>query len=580
MAGSVALTMDILARDKASKTLSDVGGNADKTGKKFAGLGNAAKAGMAIGVAALGAFAKSAVTAASDVAESQSKVNTVFGDSAGKIDAFAATAATSLGQSKGAVLDAAGTFGNLFTALGLTQSAAADMSTSAVTLATDLGSFNNASAPEALEAIKAGLLGEAEPLKRFGVNLSAARIEAEAFALGLAKPVKNAAAITAANNKVTVAVQKLATAQKEHGKGSIEAKTAQDAVARAQADLTKAMQGSTPELTAAQKAQAAYSVILKDTKTAQGDFARTSDGMANQTKIAKARFEDLQGTVGAKLLPVVNKAITAGLKMADWLERNRKIVVPLAIGIGGLGAAIYLIVTAVKVWTAVQKAFNVVMAMNPIGLAVIAIAALVAGVVIAYKKVGWFRDGINGLWGKIKETFGWVKANWPLLLGILTGPFGLAVVAIVKYRDQIWNAFKNLPGLIKKALVGLAEIVLAPLRAAWQGAINTYNATVAKLPGVDAITSTGTKVQTRVGSTSGTTSSTPVPGAGRVGEADLRVSTATRTSLRAPIVQVSINAPVYGAGGVQQLVKEITAPVAAEMRAMQRRGGSGPIPRY
>lgn len=396
------LALTILARDKASATLNNVGGAAEKTGGKFGGLSKVAGVLGAFGGAALIGFGKNAISAASDVNESLSKAQTVFGASSKSVEAFASTAATKLGQTRGDVLEAAGTFGNLFTALGITQKAAAGMSTSAVTLAADLGSFNNASAPEALDAIKSGLLGEAEPLKKFGVNLSAARIQAEAFALGLAKPTKNAAAITAANNKVTVAVDNLAQAQKKHGKTSTEAKLANDALAKAQDVLSKATAGSVGPLTAAQKAQAAYSIIQKDTKTAQGDFARTSGGLANQQKILSARFGDLTAQIGAKLLPLVVKGAQKFNELASFIEKNKAVIGPVAAAIGILGGGLFLVVKVTKAYTAVQAALNVVMEANPVGLAVIAFALLAVGFTILWKKSETFRDVVKGVFDVVK----------------------------------------------------------------------------------------------------------------------------------------------------------------------------------
>ena len=98
----------------AEESTGKVGGLASKLG----GLGTIAAAGAAAGGAALLGFGAMAVSAASDVAESQNKVNVVFGDSASKIDELAATAASSLGQTKGEVLAAAGGIGNLLTAMG------------------------------------------------------------------------------------------------------------------------------------------------------------------------------------------------------------------------------------------------------------------------------------------------------------------------------------------------------------------------------------------------------------------------------------------------------------------------------
>lgn len=298
----------------ASKALGKVGKKADGLASKLSGLGKAAAFGVAGAAGALGgglvvALAKG-VQGASDLAESQSKVNVVFGESATVIRKFSNTAARDLGMTRQAALEATGTFGNLFSALGIGVKPAADMSKRLVTLATDLGSFNNVDSEEALLALRSGLLGEAEPLRKFGVSLSAARIESEAFALGLVKPVKDRTKITAAHNAIEAASLKVAAATKKYGKDSLQTRQALDGRARAEAALEKAMKGQKVELTAAQKAQAAYAVILKDTKVAQGDFARTSGGLANQSKILKAQLSDTATSIGAQLLPVLTQAAT------------------------------------------------------------------------------------------------------------------------------------------------------------------------------------------------------------------------------------------------------------------------------
>jgi phage-related protein len=226
--------------------------------KKAAGLFAAAFA-----VVKTGEFLKDAVAQASDVSESASKVGVVFGDAAQGVLDFAHTAASSMGLSQAQALEATGTFGNLFRAIGLGQKQSADMSTSLTKLAGDLASFNNTDPTQALDALRAGLLGETEPLRQYGVNLNAAQVQAEAVTLGLAK------------------------------------------------------QGE--QLTSAQTAQAAYALIMQQTALAQGDFARTSGGLANQTRIMSAQFADVKANVGAALVPFVQLGavgITKGLMPA------------------------------------------------------------------------------------------------------------------------------------------------------------------------------------------------------------------------------------------------------------------------
>lgn len=200
-----------------------------------------------IGGASLVAGFKSAIAGASDLAESTSKANVVFGEASASVRAFANDAAKSLGQSEAQALEAVGTFGNLLRSVGLAEQDAAKFSTTMVGLASDLASFNNTSVDDALIALRSGLVGETEPLKRFGVNLNEAALKAKALELGLSD-----------------------------GKATLDANS---------------------------KAQAAYALIMEQTTLAQGDFARTADGLANQQKILSARWSEMTTALGQELLP-------------------------------------------------------------------------------------------------------------------------------------------------------------------------------------------------------------------------------------------------------------------------------------
>lgn len=221
----------------------------------FAGAAKSAAAsfGVAFGAIQIKNFIASSIQAASDLQESFSKVGVVFDDQAVKVRAFAKGAADAIGQSEQQALEATGTFGNLFVAMGIGGSAAADMSIQLVKLASDLASFNNVSPEDALLALRAGLVGETEPLRRFGVNLNEATLKQKALQLGL---------------KAT---------------------------------------GTT--LDASTKAQAAYALIFEQTTTAQGDFARTSENLANQQRTLAAQWTDAKAALGEGLLPAMTSAV-------------------------------------------------------------------------------------------------------------------------------------------------------------------------------------------------------------------------------------------------------------------------------
>ena len=304
--------------------------------------------GVAFGGAAVANFAKQTVLAASDMNESISKVQVVFGQSADEVFKFGETAATSLGMSNQKALEAAGTYGNLFQAFGLGQGQAKTMSTSLVQLAADMASFNNTSVDDAILALRSGLSGETEPLKRFGVALSEVRLKTEALKLGLISSTKEA-------------------------------------------------------LTPAAKAQASYALILNDTKLAQGDYARTADGTANTMKTLAAKFEDAKVSIGQGLLPVfrallgiLNVAVIPALKaLGKFIENNKEaftaFIVVLAIGATAWG--VYTL--AVKAASVAQALLNGTMALNPVGAVVVAVAALVAGFVALYTKSETFRKAIQ-----------------------------------------------------------------------------------------------------------------------------------------------------------------------------------------
>jgi len=256
---------------------------ADKQLKKF-GTSAAAVAGAVGGLSIAFGTVKSvigpAITAASNLQESMQKVNVIFGKGAGEVEKFAASAARSLGQSKQSVLDAAGAFGTFGKAAGLSGQDLAVFSNDFTTLSTDLASFNNTSPEEAVQAIGAALRGEAEPLRRFGVLLNDATLKQEALNLGI-----------------------------YDGKGA---------------------------LTAQQKILAAQAAIYKQTTDAQGDFLRTSDGLANSQRTLSAEFANLQAELGQKLLPLMEEFTQSLLDITDWVRRNPRTFGIIGDGLGNI----------------------------------------------------------------------------------------------------------------------------------------------------------------------------------------------------------------------------------------------------
>jgi hypothetical protein len=224
-------------------------------------------AAIGAGIAIAGLATKIAVDsigAASDLVETQNKVIQIFGESSDAILAFADNSAVALGQTKQEALDGAATFALFGKSAGLSGEALVGFSSQLVGLSADLASFNNSSPQEAITAIGAALRGEAEPLRRFGVLLDDATLKARAMEMGI--------------------------------------------------------YAGTGSLTQQQKVLAAHSEILAQTTTQQGDFARTSDGLANSQKILQAAVDNLTTAFGTGLLTGFEKAAGGATDLAKKLK--------------------------------------------------------------------------------------------------------------------------------------------------------------------------------------------------------------------------------------------------------------------
>lgn len=257
------------------------------------------------------------IEAASNLEEQTTKTEVVFGEFATTVENFAKGAAQSFGLAEDQALQFASTFGSFLRPFGVAEQQASALSVTLTKLGADLASFYNTDVQSALEAIQSGLLGQARPLRQYGVALSEARVEAEAFASGLAKPTVSLAKLRLANDAVAIAQAKLREALKDAGPGTAQAVAAQDALVRANLGLKKALAGNRAQLTDQQKVLARYQIIMRDTALAQGDFARTGEGHANTMRRLTAAVRNLEAGIGEALLPTITRL---GDALATWIS--------------------------------------------------------------------------------------------------------------------------------------------------------------------------------------------------------------------------------------------------------------------
>ncbi|MGD9693912.1 MAG: phage tail tape measure protein [Phycisphaerales bacterium] len=184
-------------------------------------------------------------------------------------------------------------------------------------------------------------------------------------------------------------------------------------------------------------------------------------------------------------------ALLNGVERVGMLTRLRATAATVASTVASLAVS-----AATKAWAATQWLLNAALTANPIGLVVVAIALLVGGLVLAYKKSETFRKIVNGAFNAVKNVavsvfnavknaagaaFDWIKGHWKLILAILTGPFGIAVLVIAKN----WSKIKDGAAKVKEFITdkfsslidwfkGIPSKITAATSGAWDGLKNGF----------------------------------------------------------------------------------------------------------
>ncbi|WP_433793936.1 phage tail tape measure protein [Actinoplanes sp. CA-252034] len=226
--------------------------------------------------------------------------------------------------------------------------------------------------------------------------------------------------------------------------------------------------------------QALFALDPSKATAALGDVAGAADQLGKTVEeSASHKLEALKRQVQGALVEKLGQAVPHIMATFGWLKDNSGWVTPLAIGLGILATAIGTVVVATKIWTAVHTAFGVVMTMTPVGLLIIGIGLIVAGILLLATKTKFFQTIWNASWGGIKSAASavgsWFKdilwAKWiqPAWTGITS--------AGAKTLD--W--FNLLPGRLKSALSKVAGYISAPFRSAFNAIASFWNNSVGNI---------------------------------------------------------------------------------------------------
>lgn len=238
-------------QQQTKSATSAVEAQTNKIKSAFSKIGKAV--GLALSVTAIISFGKSCIELGSTLSEVQNVVDVTFGAMSETINRFARDALEEFGLSETSAKKYTSTMGAMLKSMGFTTQAAAEMSMEMTGLSADMASFYNLDSETAFEKIRAGISGETEPLKQLGINMSVANLEAFALSQG----------------------------------------------------ITKAYNAMTQQ----EQAMLRYNYLMQATADAQGDFARTSDGWANQVRVLTERFNALKAAIGQGLIAVLTPVI-------------------------------------------------------------------------------------------------------------------------------------------------------------------------------------------------------------------------------------------------------------------------------
>ena len=294
---------------------------------------------IVIGVGAVVGITK-LVNMASDAGETLNLLNETFKGSSQQVQDWGATFAVEAGRSEFALLEMAGTLGAVLNPLmeGNAE-VAAKMATQMAALTVDMGSFFNTTDTDALAALKAGIVGEMEPLKRFGVVMLQTRLQAFALSKGIRKTLK--------------------------------------------------------AMTEAERTTLRTEFITRELAIAMGDAARTSEGWANATKAVGGVFKDLATQMGLKLIPAAEKIVIAvrdGMRVFLAWSKSSEILTSILLVLGAVG---------VKVAVSLMFAWRATLLPVLKFAIILAVAALVLDDFLVFMKggdsiIGRFIDKIFG----------------------------------------------------------------------------------------------------------------------------------------------------------------------------------------
>ena len=312
-----------------------------ETGEALTSLGKTLSLSISAPLTAAGV---ASVKLASDLTETLGKTEIVFGNLSDTVIAWSETSVESMGLAQETALNMASTYGDLGTAMGLSVDEAANMSMSLVKLGADMASFKNISIERANVALQAIYTGETESLKAMGIVMTEANLEQFAMAQGCEKTYKS--------------------------------------------------------MSQTEKVMLRYKYVMSMTTNAQGDFVRTGDSLANQSRKLGENIKQLGASFGKTLEPSITSAISTINGLVSWISGLDDEVKRVIITGAEIVAAVPVIITAIGgIITVVDK-----LKVAFVGLMANPVAAWITGITVAITALVAISSSMSGVSQEIDKT--------------------------------------------------------------------------------------------------------------------------------------------------------------------------------
>jgi hypothetical protein len=224
----------------------------------------------------------------------------------------------------------------------------------------------------------------------------------------------------------------------------------------------------------------------------EGQVKGTAEATATGSAKMAVAWGNVQESIGTALLPAISSITPVLVSLFSFVEANSSWLVPLIGAVAAFAVAMLVVGKAISAFQAIMAgakiavagfrlvwlALNSTFLASPIGLIIVGIVALVAVIVLIATKTNWFQNiwramsagvvaGVVWIKNIAVTVFGWIRSNWPLLLGILTGPFGLAVAMIYRYWAPISGFFSGIVSAIGGVFSHVISVITQPFITAF-----------------------------------------------------------------------------------------------------------------